>query len=155
MKHNNLLITALYFIFSMLCCGNLHAQGVIVYRNNAPRLYISYAELDSIVTYETNGIEAVDLGLSVRWANCNVGANKPEEIGCYYAWGETTEKKYYTSETYVKAKDIIYDISETEFDAARMNWGDKWRMPTADEMHELVNKCKLDPDILKIGRAHV
>ena len=43
-----------------------------------------------------NGHEAVDLGLSVNWATCNIGATKPEECGDYFAWGETSPKNVYT-----------------------------------------------------------
>lgn len=42
-----------------------------------------------------NGHEYIDLGLSVKWATHNVGANTPEECGDYYAWGETTTKSTY------------------------------------------------------------
>jgi hypothetical protein len=47
-----------------------------------------------------NGYEYVDLGLSVKWATCNVGADKPEDYGDYYAWGETEPKSEYTWENY-------------------------------------------------------
>lgn len=47
-----------------------------------------------------NGYEYVDLGLSVKWATCNIGALSPEEYGDYYAWGETTTKPYYTWDSY-------------------------------------------------------
>lgn len=53
------------------------------------------------------GHEAVDLGLSVKWATCNIGATKPEECGDYFAWGETSPKDLYTAENYV-----YYDTSQ-------------------------------------------
>lgn len=101
-----------------------------------------------------NGHEYVDLGLSVKWATCNVGATSPEEYGDYFAWGETKPKttydlitykycngsyetmtKYCTSSTYgtVDNKTTL----ELEDDAARVNWGGKWRMPTKAEQDEL------------------
>ena len=49
---------------------------------------------------------AVDLGLSVKWATCNVGASSPEEYGGYYAWGETEEKSYYDWSTYKYCKGL-------------------------------------------------
>jgi|GEM_PF-839751 len=100
--------------------------------------------------------DAVDLGLSVKWASWNVGATSPEEPGGYFSWGETEEKnmykevsyKYYDSEKgYI---DIVpfdddlgtSDISGVEkYDAARLNWGGKWRMPTLEEFKELREKC--------------
>lgn len=89
----------------------------------------------------------VDLGLSVKWANCNVGANSPEEYGDYFAWGEVTPKDYYSSNNYKYYSNRNYlnigsDISGTEYDAATHNMGNNWRMPTKSEYDELINKCE-------------
>ena len=86
-----------------------------------------------------NGYAAVDLGLSVKWATCNIGADCPEDYGNYYAWGETETKTTSKSVTYGMQ---MSDISgRTKYDAATANWGDSWRMPTRDEMEELINSC--------------
>ena len=86
--------------------------------------------------------EWVDLGLSVKWATCNVGANEPHEYGNYYAWGETTTKSEYTSDNSRTYGKNMSDISgNSSYDAARANWGGSWRMPTDEEMEELKNKC--------------
>lgn len=104
---------------------------------------------------------AVDLGLSVKWAACNVGATKPEEYGDYFAWGEVKPKeqygwstyKYYkgTSETMTKyCNESSYGnngftdnktVFDPEDDAATVNWGGAWRMPTYEEQEELRNNC--------------
>ncbi len=86
---------------------------------------------------------AVDLGLSVRWATCNVGASSPEDYGDYYAWGETTTKSSYTeSNSVTYNKTIGDDISgNSKYDVARAKWGNNWRMPTREEWGELVEKC--------------
>ena len=87
--------------------------------------------------------EAVDLGLSVKWATCNIGAESPEEYGDYFAWGETEPKIIFSSEnskTYLK-KDISDIAGNPEYDAATANWGGSWRMPTYIEMQELVYGC--------------
>ena len=94
---------------------------------------------------------AVDLGLSVKWAHCNVGANTPGESGDYFAWGETTAKSEYSWDTYKWTEDggntfTKYTISgkatlDPEDDAATVNWGGKWRMPTQAELQELTDKC--------------
>ena len=87
-----------------------------------------------------NGNTYVDLGLSVKWATCNVGANSPEDYGDYYAWGETsTKSRYdeYNCETYGKS---IGDIGGTSRDVAHVKWGGSWRMPTWTEFEELLNK---------------
>lgn len=92
--------------------------------------------------------QVVDLGLSVYWASCNLGAEKPEDYGDYYAWGETKSKfdydkknySFYNSSTtqYIEIGD---DISGTVYDAATVNLGGNWRMPTKIEMSELIDKC--------------
>ena len=106
----------------------------------------------------TGNHEYVDLGLSVKWATCNVGANAPEEYGDYFAWGETQPKTTYDWSTY-KWCNGSYDTQtkyctdsyygtvdnktqlELSDDAARANWGGSWRMPTTEEQQELINNC--------------
>ena len=116
---------------------------------------------DAIIGYdfETNTIcnpkKAVDLGLSVKWASFNVGANSPEEYGDYFAWGEISPKENYSTQTYQYWTDDngdgdwdegefanLGDISgNPHYDAAAANWGGDWRMPTKAEQQELRNNC--------------
>ena len=102
---------------------------------------------DSIAFYQAthgriNGHEYVDLGLSVKWATCNVGALTPGEYGDYFAWGETETKSKYTAENSVTYKKRFGDISgDSRYDAARRNWGGSWRMPTKAECQELGDNC--------------
>ena len=110
-----------------------------------------------------NGHEYVDLGLpsGLKWATCNVGANAPEEYGDYFAWGEVEPKEEYNWSTYkwcngsrdtqtkycttcdhgtygtVDNKTVL----DKEDDAASVNWGGAWRMPTKEEQDELREKC--------------
>ena len=85
---------------------------------------------------------AVDLGLSVKWASCNVGANSPEEYGDYFAWGEISPKSSYTEDNSLTYDVPMSDISgNSQYDAARANWGGGWRMPTKSEIDELVENC--------------
>ncbi|MBQ2852648.1 MAG: PEGA domain-containing protein [Bacteroidales bacterium] len=89
-----------------------------------------------------NGHEYVDLGLSVKWATCNVGASKPEDYGNDYAWGETSTKSSYTSDSSKTYGKQMNDIKgNSQYDAARANWGGTWRLPTGAELEELKNKC--------------
>ncbi|MBO5848034.1 MAG: DUF1566 domain-containing protein [Bacteroidales bacterium] len=99
-----------------------------------------------------NGHEYVDLGLSVKWATCNVGAETPEAYGNHYAWGETTTKSEYTKEncqtnglSISQLQSQGYIDSEgkltAQYDAATANWGGDWRMPTYDELKELEDNC--------------
>lgn len=103
------------------------------------------------------GHEWVDLGLTsgTKWATMNVGATKPEEYGNYYAWGETATKTTYSWSTYLDGnisseldcgtnKDLLKDVTDiagTQYDAAKVNWGGKWRMPTTAQQDELGNQC--------------
>ncbi len=110
--------------------------------------------------------KAVDMGLSVKWASCNVGATSPSEYGDYYAWGETATKSDYTWKTYKwcdgssdtftkyffpvedktddksadkpKTKTLYLEYSD---DVARQKWGGEWRIPTDKEWMELQNNC--------------
>lgn len=86
--------------------------------------------------------KAVDLGLSVKWAGYNVGGEKPEDGGDFFAWGETKIKYSYTEAEYTMAKKYnSEDKLQTllpEDDAATVNWGAEYRMPTCAEKHELL-----------------
>ena len=95
---------------------------------------------------------AVDLGLSVKWANANLGASTPEDAGNYFAWGGTTTQDSYTWSTcpfvvsgtdWDSVKYSKYDGSPTTLepmdDAASVNLGGKWRMPTEEEFNELIS----------------
>ena len=102
------------------------------------------------------GHEFVDLGLSVKWATCNIGAKTPEEYGDYFAWGETSPKSNYEWYNLKYCNDnngdsfSKYNISdnrtvlELNDDAAHVNWGGNWRMPTDSNFHELLDKCTLE-----------
>ena len=90
-----------------------------------------------------NHYEYVDLGLSVKWATCNLGASQPHEYGDYYAWGETSPKSFFSevnSETLNKPEmnDIAGNLT---YDAARFKWRRDWRLPTRDECRELLERC--------------
>ncbi len=143
--------------------ANLFSQGFYVYTKDGQHQEYAAENVDSIVFYQNsgtlNGHAWVDLGLpsGLRWATCNVGASSPEEYGNYYAWGEIkTKSSYYESNstTYVLAfsvlqlRGIIGPIGSdgnltAAYDAATANWGDSWRMPTLNEMQELLNNCTL------------
>ena len=105
-----------------------------------------------------NGYEYVDLGLSVKWATCNVGATKPEEYGDYFAWGEVEPKEVYDWTTYKWCNGSSNTLTkynnkssygtvdnkttlELSDDAATTSWGGSWRMPTDTELTELREQC--------------
>lgn len=108
-----------------------------------------------------NGHKWVDLGLSVKWATCNVGASKPEYAGDYYAWGEVVTKREYNSDNYKhsglfaikkyvtdKGKGLVGNGKvdgksslDSEDDVAHVKWGGTWRIPTKEELEELRVEC--------------
>ncbi|MBR5982860.1 MAG: InlB B-repeat-containing protein [Bacteroidales bacterium] len=83
----------------------------------------------------------VDLGLpsGTLWATCNLGANSPEGYGDFYAWGETFTKNSYTSSNYTYTDNP--SVLPLSADAANVNWGANWRMPTETEYNELISNC--------------
>ena len=106
----------------------------------------------AVIQEEGTKYKAVDLGLSVKWASCNVGADSPEEYGDYFAWGETTTKSGYFSSNSVTYGLSISELESrgiidadgnlaAEYDAATANWGNDWRMPTKAEQDELRTEC--------------
>lgn len=88
-----------------------------------------------------DGHEAVDLGLSVKWATCNIGTTKSEYYGNYYGWGDPTGKKTSSNTNLFPNSNPPTDIKNTKYDIAYNNWGKKWRMPTDKEMLELISEC--------------
>ena len=98
---------------------------------------------DSFGTGRINGHDYVDLGLSVKWATCNVGASRPEDYGNYYAWGEIQPKSEYTKENSLTyGKDIGNISGNSRYDVACAQWGSSWRLPTLAEIQELKDQCK-------------
>lgn len=141
-----------------------------------------------------NGYEYVDLGLkdsegrTIYWATCNVGADKPEDAGLYFAWGETvgytsdnpdgrmfdwanykwvksgctswrnitkytvadgyTLCDWYSNDEFIGDNKTVLDLED---DAAHVNWGGDWRMPTKTEEYQLRDKCIWTWDSKKKG----
>ena len=88
----------------------------------------------------------VDLGLSVKWATCNLGASTPSDMGERYAWGETKTKSDFTWSNYLyynatsgSVVNIGSNIAGTDYDAAKAQLGSNWRMPSKSECQELVS----------------
>lgn len=100
------------------------------------------AEEKSKASGKIQGHEYVDLGLSVLWATCNIGARYPFERGEYFSWGEVDTKSNFSIENYkYEDRNIGKNISSTSYDAATKRWGENWRIPTLVEMKELINSC--------------
>lgn len=108
----------------------------------------------------------VDLGLSVKWATCNVGADEPEEDGNYYSWGERNEKSSFKWDYYWWCYDSCSNLAkyntnpvfgsvdsltvlEPDDDVAHVRWGGSWRMPSREEWKELEENCTWTWDSVK------
>lgn len=139
----DILITASIIFAAIIigCC----IYNYIEYKKKHPTLY----------TTEKQNQIAIDLGLSVKWATCNIGANKPEEYGNYYGWGEPTGTDVFGHDSEpvgmlnkrfpLRENEKLppYSIINTSKDIAKHNWGGKWRMPTKKEAQELIDKCEI------------
>lgn len=101
--------------------------------------------------------EVVDMGLSTRYATCNLGANSPEEPGEYFAWGELMPKSKYNAENYLffhngnhkygregdcsRLDPAIKTVLDLEDDVAHMRLGGSWRLPNLKDVAELHKNC--------------
>ena len=110
---------------------------------NVPGYDALRAEVQYLSTIVRSGHDYVDLGLpsGTKWATCNLGATSPEEYGDYFAWGETTTKTTYTLNNYTYTDNP--NVLPYSADAATVNWGICWRMPTKEEFEELKNNCTI------------
>ena len=94
-------------------------------------------------TFETKDYDPkyVDLGLSVYWADRNIGAYSRSSAGAYYAWGEVSSKSNYVDDNFCGGALTDTDIGGGSKDVATMKWGSEWRMPSCEEIKELYNEC--------------
>lgn len=132
----------------------------VVFRNGDKEMY-PVMDIDSVfISGKEPAHQYVDLGLSVKWASCNMGASAPEEYGDFYSWGETWPKDEYSWFTYSHGngdesyrKLIKYNTNklrgdvdnmtllDLNDDAAFVKWGAPWHIPTMENIAELRTKC--------------
>lgn len=163
-KFNSFFVLSLLMLPSLISNAQEYLRGDVDYDGQ-----VSVSDVTCLIDYLLKGSwpddshEYVDLGLpsGTLWATCNVGASCPEECGDYFDWGEIAPKEEYTYENY---KWWYYDENgyryiskyntksnfgpvdnktelEPEDDAAYVNWGTLWRMPSLEQVVELVNSC--------------
>lgn len=153
------------------CVTNAQATKFTDINGDGKLSIVDITQLVSIINessnspVNSNGHQYVDLGLpsGTLWATCNVGALAPEEFGNYYAWGETATKDVYSWETYEWCSGTVCNSSnntltkycleggygsldnktilELDDDVAHAKWGGDWRIPTEEEVLELLNNC--------------
>jgi len=173
-------LKSLYFLLLMILCVHLVGCEKDEEKETAQQENNQEAKKENNQKNNSNnGYSYVDLGLSVKWATCNVGAENPWDYGDYFAWGETvgygksdpsnahnktytggnTTKTYYYWNTYKYCSGTSYSTltkynTDSDYgtvdnkktleltdDAARVNMGGSWRMPTLNEQTELLNNC--------------
>ena len=143
---------ALSIIFAAMLALGASAQNtpdIVVWHGTQSQ---TIQAVDSI-TFVESKVEPtyVDLGLSVKWGTCNIGAKNPEDFGNFYQWGDVATKESYDWDTYKYGTDRTnlekYNVKDgktvldPEDDAAIVNLGEGWRMPTPVEIKELVDNC--------------
>ena len=161
------------FLVVLLCIAHLvNAKlKLYVYEKDGEVTSFEASEVDSIsftapsdypieLNDEEELFDYVDMGLSVRWATCNLGATTPEEYGDYFAWGEVETKDFYDLNNYKWAASVTGMVLkyctnsflgnvdnktqlEPEDDAARTICENRWRIPTEYEFNELINNCSI------------
>lgn len=166
MKRAFMLIVAL---FAVICSASAQSQSMVIKLKNGKKMRYPITSIEEIKWITINeystkpdatpaGVEAVDLGLSVKWANLNLGADAPSAAGDYYAFGETEPKEEYFWDNYKYSNGSFdtltkyctnpesgtvdnKDILESDDDVANVKWGGDWRIPTDAEWTELREEC--------------
>ena len=101
---------------------------------------VAFEPLGSVATPDVQ--EAVDLGLSVKWAPMNFGATAETSSGYYVGWGDATGLNKSTVLNYFPVLHPTSDIVNGNYDIVHVLWGDQWRMPTLKEVNELIQNCE-------------
>ena len=137
-------------VASLLCLASIaqddDTYSMYVYLSDGSVETYAVNDVDSVVFVSnddaTSSHAYVDLGLSVKWATCNIEAESTSDYGDYYAWGETATKNSYSSANSATYGIELNDIAgDADYDVATALWGGTWRMPTYDECAELVDNC--------------
>lgn len=151
-----------FFLVALLlivaCLHSALAQNVVLNLGNGQSFKYNVTDVSSITFEDESESGYVDLGLpsGTLWATMNVGAEKSEDYGYYFVWGETETKEAYGDMNYKYCQGTNrsftkYCVSsefgtvdnktelEPEDDAATVNWGDGWQMPSAEQQAELLD----------------
>lgn len=154
-------ITIIVLLFSFLFApSDIYLYG----QRNTEKCEVSPSPSQDIISEH----EYVDLGLSVLWATCNVGASSPEEYGIFFPWGEVDHVESFSWESYKYGeisndkKHLLNKYVPTDADdygiegysdgltcldkiddVANSQWNSNWRIPTRDEFRELCSNCTL------------
>lgn len=148
----------LTFLLLLLCVVTVNAQQkVIITLSDGTTIEKEVWEVASISFSPSSPIdvpqtaEAVDLGLSVKWANFNFGASSADLPGYYIGWGDVTGLNYSTNNDYFPVSKPTSGIVAGKYDIVQTMWGGDWRLPSEDEIKELIDKCTWTYDAAKKG----
>lgn len=110
----------------------------------------TYGDVVAMTSKDVTAGDAIDMGLSKKWARCNIGATSPGEVGSLFAFGETEPRTEFTLQNYLFNDGLLINrnISGTGYDAAYVILGKQWSIPTDEEMQEL----KKYSDIIRNAR---
>ncbi len=149
----------IFLLFSLLVLAiTAHAQYkmVITQANGEKKEYqvwdiqnVTFEPLGSVATPDVP--EAVDLGLSVKWAAANFGATTATAAGYYVGWGDATGLNQSTVLNYFPVLHPTSDIVNGKYDIVHVLWGDQWRLPTLKEVQELIDGCDWTYDDTRKG----
>lgn len=164
MKYLKPIIRLAVLLLLTVCSQTVKAQMyIMVHKTDGDVLKIAVSDVDSVTFREITGPEVtydyVDMGLSVMWATCNIGATSPEQYGSYFAWGETNVKNEYTPANYkwydatgavlkyniwksLGSVDMKYRL-DADDDVAHVLMGDGWHIPTLSDYEELLNNSRV------------
>ena len=146
-------------MFIMLAAAlALHAQTKMIIRDVNGNTTTYTLQQGGIIEFDEGGIEAVDLGLpsGTQWGSCNVGALHPEDDGAYFAWGEKSDKTVYSLSQYslydqvhgtYPYEETLENIAATAYDGAASQLGQPWKIPTKEQIDELLKKCSWAWDV--------
>ena len=145
MKHNNFFQHCVVVLAIM---ASLASMDVLAQDNEVSQYKYTYNT--------ANNHNVVDLGLSVLWADCNVGASYPSEFGGLYGWADVTgSKTTLDNNLYPSYNPPMSICSNVKYDIASKKWGGAWRMPTKDEFNELITKCTWELDVLNTSGGYI
>lgn len=144
-KHSKKTLKVLFSIIIVLCVG-----GSVIFINNIINNNTEQKDSLSITDEENteddsliNGHRYVDLGLSVMWADCNIGSDNPYNHGMLCGWADITGGKGSEDiNDYPSANPPLNICGNSSYDIAYSKWGKEWRLPTVREFRELLNKCE-------------
>ena len=140
----------LSILLSFTLCANAQSSGQRAGKQPAQQETKQESPKSYKECPDANHPHMIDLGLpsKTKWACCNVDADKPEDKGGYFSWGETNEKATYNWTTYTlcegspsTCQNIGSEISGKQYDVAHVKWGGSWRMPTFNQLKELLDNC--------------